>query len=81
MRNQNLEVEVRCKKNNAVFTLDDQERNLMFVKTDFQISKVKFHVCNFISLSIHFINYFALRDLDSTKILLFKLFVRYLVIK
>jgi len=26
---------------------DDQERNVMFVKTDFQVLKLKFHVCNF----------------------------------
>jgi len=35
---------------NAAFTLngfDDQERNLTFVKTDFQVLKLKFHACNF----------------------------------
>jgi len=26
---------------------DDQERNLTFVKTDFQVLKLKFHACNF----------------------------------
>jgi len=34
----------------AVFTLNgfgDQERNLTFVKTDFQVLKFKFHACNF----------------------------------
>jgi len=34
----------------AAFTLngfDDQKRNLTFVKTDFQVSKLKFHSCNF----------------------------------
>jgi len=34
---------------NAVFTLnhfDDQERNLTFVKSDFQVFKLKFHACN-----------------------------------
>jgi len=34
---------------NAAFTLsgfDDRERNLMFVKTAFQVSKHKFHACN-----------------------------------
>jgi len=34
----------------AAFTLggfDDQERNLMVVKTDFQVSKLKFYACNF----------------------------------
>jgi len=35
---------------NAAFTLngfDNQERNLTFVKTDFQVSKLKFYACNF----------------------------------
>jgi len=35
---------------NAAFTLngfDDQERNRMVVKTDFQVLKFKFHACNF----------------------------------
>jgi len=34
----------------AAFTLngfDDQERNLTFVKTDFQVFKLKFHACKF----------------------------------
>jgi len=34
----------------AAFTLngfDDQERNLTLVKTGFQVSKLKFHACNF----------------------------------
>jgi len=34
----------------AAYTLngfDDQERSLTFVKTDFQVLKLKFHVCNF----------------------------------
>jgi len=26
---------------------DNQERNLTFVKTDFQVSKLKFYSCNF----------------------------------
>jgi len=33
----------------AAFTLtgfDDQERNLTFVKTDFQVLKLKFHACS-----------------------------------
>jgi len=36
-------------KSYAAFTLtgfDDQERNLMFVKTDFQVLKLKFHACS-----------------------------------
>jgi len=28
-------------------SFDDQERNLTFVKTDFQVLKPKFHTCNF----------------------------------
>jgi len=28
------------------FCFDDQERNLTFVKTDFQVLKLKFHACN-----------------------------------
>jgi len=34
----------------AAFTLNDfdnQERNLTFVKTDFQVLKLKFHACSF----------------------------------
>jgi len=34
----------------AAFTpkgFDDQERNLTFVKTDFQVLKLKFHACSF----------------------------------
>jgi len=37
-------------KTNAAFTLigfDNQERNLAFVKMDFQLLKLKFHACNF----------------------------------
>jgi len=32
---------------------DDQERNLTFVKTDFQVLKVKFNAYNFKQASIH----------------------------
>jgi len=35
---------------NGAFTLnsfDDQERNVMYMKTDFQVLKLKFHACNF----------------------------------
>jgi len=53
----------------------------MFVKTDYQVFKLKFHACNFKqAFYILFINY-ILRDLDNKKILLYKLSVRYLVIK
>jgi len=34
---------------NAAFTLNgfnDQERNLTFVQTDFQVLKLKFHACS-----------------------------------
>jgi len=34
---------------NITFTFDgfnDQERNLMFAKTDFQVLKLKFHPCS-----------------------------------
>jgi len=37
-------------KTNASFThngFDDQKRNLAFVKTEFQVSELKFHACNF----------------------------------
>jgi len=66
-------------KSNAAFTLngfDNQERNLTFVKTDFQLLKFKFHACNLNRLYILFINYIS-RDLDKTKILLYK----YLTVK
>jgi len=68
-------------KPNAAFTLngfDNQEWNLTFVKTNFQVLKLKLHACNVKQASILFINY-ILRDLDDTKIILYKLFVRYLV--
>jgi len=75
-------------KRNAVFILngfDDQERNLTLVKTDFQIpdfqiSKHKFHACNF-KQAFNPLHKPISRDLDNTKILLFKLFVRCLVVK
>jgi len=70
---------------NAAFTLngfDDQERNLTFAKTDFQVLKLKFRACNFKQTfySLHKPQYIS-RDLDNTKILLYKLFVRYLFVK
>jgi len=68
-----------------VFTLngfDDQERNLTFVKTDFQILKFKFHACNFKQAFYSFYKlYNKLHDLDNTKILLYKLFLPYLIVK
>jgi len=68
---------------NAAFTLndfDDQERNLTFVKTNFQVFKLEFHPAIISRLSILFVNYIS-RDLDNTKILLYKFFVLYLVVK
>jgi len=58
----------------AAFTLngfDDQERNLTFVKTDFQVLKLKFYFCNILQ-NIFFIKYIS-RNLVNTKILLYKL--------
>jgi len=46
----------------VAFTLngfDDQERNLTFGKTEIQVLKLKFHACNFSSLSISFKNYYS----------------------
>jgi len=54
---------------NAVFTLngfDDQKRNLTFVKTDFQVSKLNFPACNFKQASFLVINYKSF-DFDNTK--------------
>jgi len=70
---------------NAVFTLnglDDQEQNLTFVKTDIQVLKHKFHACNFKQAfyPLHKLHT-ASRGLDNTKTLLYKLSVRYLVVK
>jgi len=65
---------------NAAFTLygiDDQERKLTFVKIDFHVFKLKFYACNFKQPLYPLI----LLELENTKILLYKLFVRYLVIK
>jgi len=45
-----LKVEELLDESYAAFTLnglDDQERNLTFVKTGFQVLKLKFHACNF----------------------------------
>jgi len=54
----------------------------MFVKTNFQLLKLKFHVYNFKQawISTHVINYIS-RDFDNTKIVLYKLFVWYLIAK
>jgi len=61
---------------------DNQERNLTFVKTDFQVLKLTFHAYNILStLSILFINIYISRVLDNTKILSNKLFFPYLVVK
>jgi len=63
--------EVGC-STNAAFTLngfDDQERNLTFVKTNFQNFKLKFHACNYKQAFYPLHNYISC-DLDNTKILL-----------
>jgi len=70
-------------KINAAFTLngiDDQERNLTFVKRIFKFCNSNFMPAIGGKLSILFINY-ILRNLDNTKILLYKLFFPYLVVK
>jgi len=59
--------------------LTTQERNLMFMKTDFQVLKLKFHAFSFKQLPILFINYTS-RDFDNTKILVCTVFVLYLVV-
>jgi len=54
----------------AAFVLngfEDQERNLTFVKTDFQVSKLKFYACNFQQTS--FLLNYMLCDFDNRKIL------------
>jgi len=69
---------------NAAFTLsgfDDQERNLAFVKTAFQVLKLKFLALLYeASFFIHFRNK-ILRELDNKKVLFQKFFVRCLVVK
>jgi len=50
------------------------------MKTDFQVLKLKFHACSFKQAFYPLHNY-TLRDLDNTKILLYKFFVRCLVVK
>jgi len=52
----------------------------MFVKTDFLVLKLKFHAFNFKQAFYPLQNY-VLRNLDNISILLYKLFVRYLVVK
>jgi len=53
-------------------------KKLTFVITVFHVLKLKFHACN--RLSVLFTNYIS-RDIDNTKILFYKLFFRYLVVK
>jgi len=70
------------KKSNAAFTLngfDEQERNLTFVKTDFQVLKLKFHACNF--KAFYSLHKLYVAGPWQHKILLYKLFVRYLIVK
>jgi len=66
----------------AAFSLngfDDGKRNLTFVKTDFQVLKFKFRTCNFKQAFYPFRRLY-IAWLWHT-ILLYKLFVRYLVVK
>jgi len=52
----------------AAFTLngfdDQKERNLTYVKTEFQVLKLKFHACNFKQASYPFHKHTILRDLE-----------------
>jgi len=67
----------------AAFTLngfDDQERNLTFVKTDFQVLNPNFMPAILSRLSILFVNYIS-RDPNNTKTLLYKLFIQCLFVK
>jgi len=69
-------------KYNAAFTLsgfDKQERNLTFVKTDFQVLKLKFLACS-MKQAFYPLNK-ILRELGKKKILFYMLSFRYLVIK
>jgi len=62
----------------AAFThnsFDDQERNLTFVKTDFEVLKLKFHACSF-NQTFYSLQNCILRELDKRKILLYKLSIR-----
>jgi len=64
---------LKSNKTNAAFTLngfEDQERNLTFVKTNFQVLKLKLHTSNFkYKRSLLFMNY-IFHNLDNMKILL-----------
>jgi len=59
---------------------DNQERNLTLVKMNFQVYNSNFKPALLSRLFDLFKNYIS-RDFDNTKILLYKLFVWYLVIK
>jgi len=83
MRWQDFSAVIVNSKANAAFKLngfDDQERNLMFVKTAFLVLKLKFFPTVRSKLSILFTNK-MLSDLDNKKMHLYKLFVRYLIVK
>jgi len=52
------------------------------LKTDFQVLKLKFHACNFKQAFYPLHKLYCIScDFDNTKILLYKLFVRYFVVK
>jgi len=64
---------------NAAFFngFDDQEQNLTFVRTDFQVLEHKYHACIYMQAFYPLIS----RNLNNIKIFLYKLFVRSLVVK
>jgi len=78
---------MKCKlqwRTNAAFTLngfDDQGRSLTFVKASFQVLKLKFYVCNIKQAFYPLYKLYISRNLDSMKILLFKLVIRYMIVK
>jgi len=66
-----------------VFTLsgiDDQERNRTLMKTAFQVLKLEFLACT-MKQAFYPLHNKILLELDKKKVLFYKLFVRYLVVK
>jgi len=63
------------------FGFDAQERNLTFVKRNIKVLKLKFLACNFKQAFYPLHKLYILCDLDNTKILLYRRFVRHLVVK
>jgi len=62
-----------------VHSVDDQERNLSFVKTAFQVSNLKFLAYSMKQAFL--LTNKILRELDNKKVIFQKLSVRYLVVK